>query len=97
MQTIMLQDLPTEVGQFDKEAEAHADYDLPVERLNPLFDFLHATLDRVQDVCEFLLACVFGFVNTWFFQFTSGLVAGLIFVSIVIWVVQGTIEMFYGQ
>ena len=66
-------------------------------RLDPLFDFLHATLDRIQDGSELLLSGVRYLVKTWMFKFTSGLVAGLLFVSLLIWIVKATIGTFMGE
>ena len=93
----MPEEIPTDIGHFDDELHAPKDFEPRVQRLNPLFDFLHATLDRIQDIAEFLLACLSGIIRTWIFQFTSGLVAGLLFISFVIWAVQAIIEFFYGQ
>jgi hypothetical protein len=93
----MLQKTPAETGQFDAEFDAPEEIEPRVQRLNPLFDFLHATLDRIQDVSEFLLLCVARVVKTWIFRFTSGLVAGLLFISFAIWLVKATIGFFTGD
>jgi hypothetical protein len=93
----MLQETPTETGQFDDALDAPEEFRPPIRRLDPLFDFLHATLDRIQDVSEFLLVCVAAVVKTWIFQFTSGLVAGLLVISLAIWLVQVTIGFFTGD
>jgi hypothetical protein len=93
----MLQETPTETGKFDDASDTSEEFRPPIRRLNPLFDFLHATLDRIQDVSEFLLVCVTGVVKTWIVQFTSGLVAGLLFISFAIWLVQVTIGYFTGD
>ncbi len=93
----MLQETPTETGQFDDASATPEEFRPPIRRLDPPFDFLHATLDRIQDVSEFLLMCAAGVVKTWIFQFTSGLVAGLLFICFAIWLVQVTIGYFTGD
>ncbi len=85
---MMFPDSPTKLGQFENELDPPIELGPPDRALDPLFDFLHAVLDRLQDLCEFLLACLGSLLKSWILQFTSGIVAGVLVILLTIRVFQ---------
>ena len=90
----MFPDSPTESGQLDNELDPPVELGTPDRALDPLFDFLRATLNRLQDLCEFLLAGARDVINSWTLQFTSGIVAGLLCLFFAIRILQLAVAYF---
>lgn len=92
----MFPDSSTETNAIEREFDPPVAIEAKGRPLDPLFDFLHATLDRLQDLSEFLIGCIRVFVKSWIVQFTSGTIVGLLFISFLARLIQLLVALYNG-